>query len=103
MKELIALEFDNPINKRIPRHVRTVLFYSGSEDDIFIPASILGDEQAILLSCTFDGAPVSVHMGHVFCQLSWARREFSGDQDMEKAATVCVKSVRGYLSCEATT
>ena len=98
--ELVALEFDKIEGIDAPQHVRTVLFESDSKDGIYMPAAVLGDEQAIYLAAMFDGVATCIHLGHVFVPASWIEREYPSE-DTDIALNVCVESVRSYMRSES--
>lgn len=48
----------------------------------FVPAAVVGDENIVFLSATFDGASIVMFKDHCFVDSKWLAREFPDAADL---------------------
>jgi len=73
---------ESPAN--FPKWKRTF----GVSDDgvVFLPAGIAGNEQAVLLSASYDGVEVAQDFGHLYVSATWMAREYPRTAEICAAA-----------------
>ena len=67
------IEVENTTRRKVPRWLRS----AGLAEDgtVFVPAAITGNEQAAILSASWDGSSMALHLNHAFLPCSWVVRE----------------------------
>ena len=80
------IEVENQTKKKVPKWIRS----AGLADDgtVYIPAAVSGNEQAALLSASWDGISMVSYLNHIFLPTSWLAKEYPMTQEL------CIKIER---------
>ena len=76
---------------KLKKHERVV----GRSDDgeVYFPASLYGGEVRNMLAMSFDGVGGVIFAKHLFCPISWLKKEFPQDADGIEAAIVNIRNM----------
>lgn len=77
---MIWLEIENPEGKKIPKWIRTLGI--STEQTIFVPAAIGGNEMTVSLCTAYDGTAMVTYRNHVFVPSAWLSKEFPDAREL---------------------
>lgn len=77
---MLWIEIENTTSRKIPKWLLSAAM--ADDGTIFAPAAISGNEQAAVLSASWDGVAMVMYRNHAFLPTAWLMKEYPKTQEL---------------------